>query len=244
MRWIYLSPHLDDAVFSAGGPIYEQTRTGLSVEIWTFMCGFVSESEVSPFAQLIHTQWGFSSAQETIRLRREEDRRAAALLGAEPVHFDFPDCIYRRGPDGEWLYSAVFIPPHPADAQIPAEIAQTLSAHLQPEDVLVCPLGLGSHVDHVLLRQGAEGLGRPLLYYPDIPYFFKNPEELGAKTAGMRAGLSAVTEAGLRRWQEAALEYKSQISTLGEPFDTSEKVRASLRAYVEEPGGARLFGTD
>ena len=39
MRWIYLSPHLDDAVFSAGGLIYEQTQAGTPVEIWTIMCG-------------------------------------------------------------------------------------------------------------------------------------------------------------------------------------------------------------
>src|SRR5512144_3291706 len=101
MRWIYLSPHLDDAVFSAGGLIYEQTRAGLPVEIWTFMCGYPPDSDVSPFAQLIHTQWGFASAEETIRMRRAEDQRAAAILGANTLYFDFLDCIYRRGADGE-----------------------------------------------------------------------------------------------------------------------------------------------
>ncbi|NTU55874.1 MAG: PIG-L family deacetylase, partial [Anaerolineales bacterium] len=49
MRWIYLSPHLDDAVLSAGGLIYEQTRSGTPVEIWTFMCGVPSGTEFSPF---------------------------------------------------------------------------------------------------------------------------------------------------------------------------------------------------
>ena len=29
MRWIYLSPHLDDAVLSCGGLIFEQSRQGL-----------------------------------------------------------------------------------------------------------------------------------------------------------------------------------------------------------------------
>ncbi len=105
MRWIYLSPHLDDAVLSAGGLIYEQAQAGLPVEIWTFMCGYPPDAEVSPFAQLTHAHWGFSSAEETIRMRREEDKRAAALLGATPLHFDFLDCIYRRGADGRgaWL---------------------------------------------------------------------------------------------------------------------------------------------
>src|SRR5512140_2145170 len=98
MRWIYLSPHLDDAVFSAGGLIYDQARAGLPVEIWTFMAGYPDpQAGVSPLAQSIQTLWGFASAEETVRMRREEDQRAAALLGARTLHFDFLDCIYRRG---------------------------------------------------------------------------------------------------------------------------------------------------
>ncbi|HKI52506.1 MAG TPA: PIG-L family deacetylase, partial [Anaerolineales bacterium] len=95
MRWIYLSPHLDDAVLSAGGFIYEQTKSGTPVEIWTFMAGAPSDNEYSPFAEDLHQQWGFSSADETVQARREEANNAASLVGATTVHFDFLDCIYR-----------------------------------------------------------------------------------------------------------------------------------------------------
>ncbi len=97
MRWIYLSPHLDDAVLSAGGLIYEQAQAGIPVEIWTIMCGYPPIGEVSAFAEFQHQQWGFGSAEEAMRARREEDQNAAAILGAQAVHFDFLDCIYRRG---------------------------------------------------------------------------------------------------------------------------------------------------
>lgn len=241
MRWIYLSPHLDDAVFSAGGLIYDQVRAGLPVEIWTFMCGYVPEEDVSPFARLIHEQWGFSSAEETVRRRRAEDENAAAILGAGTVHFEFPDCIYRRGADGEWLYSAVAVPPRPEDAWIPPKIAETLSAHLMPDDVLVCQLSLGSHVDHVLVRKGAELMGRPLFYDLDVPYVLYHWEELEPKSAGMSGSVHPITEAGLSRWQEAAVQYKSQISGLGEVFNTPEKVHTSLQAYRAERGGVLLL---
>src|SRR5512138_2201689 len=90
MRWIYLSPHLDDAVLSAGGLIYDQTQAGIPVEIWTFMCGNrPKEYGDSPFAQKLHAEWGFSSAEETVRERRLEDRNAAAVVGATVTHFDF-----------------------------------------------------------------------------------------------------------------------------------------------------------
>ncbi|HET9914828.1 MAG TPA: PIG-L family deacetylase [Anaerolineales bacterium] len=243
MRWIYLSPHLDDAVFSAGGLIYEQSRAGLPVEIWTFMCGYPSgpEGEVSQFAQLLHSQWGFSSTEEAIRLRREEDGHAAAILGAGILHLEFLDCIYRHGTNGEWLYSEVFVPPHPEDAGVPAQVAGIISARLNPDDVLVCPLSLGSHVDHVLVRQGAELLGRPLFYFIDVPYIFSCPDELEPKSAGMQESVHPVTESGLSRWKEAALAYKSQISTLGEAFNTPEKVQESLQFYWAERGGLRLL---
>lgn len=241
MRWIYLSPHLDDAVLSAGGLIYEQAQAGLSVQIWTLMCGFASEEDVSPFAQALHTLWGFSSAEETTKMRRKEDERAAAVLGASPVHFDFLDCIYRRGPNGDWLYSDVFVPPHPEDAALPRQIADVISARLEPEDVLVCQLSVGSHVDHVLVRQAAELFGRPLLYDIDVPYIFLKPEELEPKSAGMKESIHPVTEDGLNAWKEAALAYASQIPLLGEAFDTPEKARASIQAYWAQVGGLRLL---
>ena len=241
MRWIYLSPHLDDAVLSAGGLIYEQAQSGLPVEIWTFMCGFAPEQDVSPFAELLHTQWGFSSAEETTRKRREEDRKAASILGARVMHFDFLDCIYRRGPAGQWLYSEVFVPPRAEDAAIPAQIAKTISAHIRPDDVLVCQLSVGSHVDHVLVRQGAELLGRPLLYDVDIPYIFYKPEEFEPKSAGMKESVHPVTKAGLHSWQEAVREYKSQLPGLGAVFDTPEKAQASLHSYWQKDRGIRLL---
>lgn len=246
MRWIYLSPHLDDAVFSAGGLIYEQARTGIPVQIWTLMCGYLPEPEetLSPFAQLLHGVWGVSSAQAASQMRREEDKRAAEILGAQVIHFDFLDCIYRRGAGGEWLYSDVFLPPHPADAGLPVRIAEALRKHLQPDDVLVCQLALGSHVDHVLVRRAAEQLGRTLLYDIDVPYVFYHPQKLAQTLAGMEETRGLITESGLEHWQEAALEYKSQIPTLREAFDTPEKVRGALRVYWAERGGIRLLQVD
>lgn len=241
MRWIYLSPHLDDAVLSAGGLIYEQTRSGIPVEIWTFMCGFPPSEEISPFAELNHTLWGFASAEETVRSRREEDRQAAALVGAQVAHFDFLDCIYRRGSNGDWLYSDISVAPHPEDADLPKQIAGAISARLEPDDVLVCQLAVGSHVDHVLVRRAAELLGRALLYDIDIPYLFIKPEELAPKSAGMRASLHPITESGLQAWQEAILEYKSQVPLLADSMSTPEKARQAIEAYWSKQRGITLL---
>ncbi len=239
MRWIYISPHLDDAVLSAGGFIYEQTRAGIPVEVWTCMCGFPPEGEVSPLAQVLHFQWGFPSAEETVRSRRAEDVKAITSLGATPVHFDFLDCIYRRGKDGEWLYTMdVFVPPHADEADLPAQVARVISDRLQPDDVLVCQFGIGSHVDHVAVRRALELLGRPLLYAADIPYLFDHPQELTPNAAGMDAKVYPVSEASLEAWQEAALSYQSQIEIL---FETPTRMQELIRSYCLDNLGVRLW---
>ena len=222
------------------------------------MCGYPPEGEYSQIAQNLHKMWGFNSAEEVVRGRRVEDINAASIVGATAVHFDFLDCIYRRAPvldaslliqeasgiNGEWLYSEISVPPHPADKDLPAQIAGEVLARLEPDDVLVCQLSVGSHVDHVIVRQAAELLGRPLIYDIDVPYIFYKPEELEPKASGMKESVHLITEVGLERWQEAILAYKSQIPTLGDVFDSPQKVQESINAYWSLHKGIRLLQPD
>jgi LmbE family N-acetylglucosaminyl deacetylase len=240
MRWIYISPHMDDAVLSAGGLIYDQTRAGLDVEIWSLLCGFPSTEDLSPFAQELHSDWGIPSVAEVNTARRAEDVKAASIVGAKPVHFDFLDCIYRRGKNGDWLYSDIYVPPHEDDKDLPARIAESISARLKPTDQLVCQLGLGSHLDHVIVRHAVELIQRPIFYYVDIPYLFKFPDEFGTKTAGMIAKTHRITDSGLRSWQDAIVAYESQMSSL---FDSPEAMRSQIEQYWSEYIGIRVWAS-
>jgi len=205
------------------------------------MAGAPSDSEYSPFAQDLHQKWGFSSAGETVRSRREEDNTAASIVGATTLHFDFLDCIYRRDENGEWPYDNIYLPVHEMDTNLPREIADTISPRLKQDDVLVCQLSVGSHIDHVLVRQAAELLGRPLIYDIDVPYIFYKPEELAPKSAGMEEKVHPVTESGLNYWQEAVLAYKSQLPVLGEAMVAPDLAQESIRSYWAENGGIRLL---
>lgn len=239
MRWIYISPHLDDAVLSAGGFIYEQTQAGIPVEIWTIVCGYPPPGELTPYAQVIHFQWGTGTAKETIDLRRAEDKKAAGIVGAKPVHFgDVPDCIYRRGPDGEPLYLDIFVQPHEAEAHLPDQIANSIASKLRADDQVICQLGIGGHADHILVRQAVERLNRPLWYTADVPYVLNQPEELAPKVAGMKESLYPITEAGLEAWVDAALAYKSQLSSL---FESPIKMKEDIYTYCSDRGGVSLW---
>lgn len=238
MRWIYLSPHLDDAVLSAGGFLYEQTQAGIPVEIWTIVSGFPPPGELTPFAQLLHYMWETGNPEETVKARRKEDMEAARILGAKAVHFDVTDCIYRRGPEGDALYLDIYVQLHPSEVQLPDQIAGFIAPLLQADDRVICQLGVGDHVDHLLVRQAAERLNRPLWYAADLPYLFKQPGQLAPFVAGMEESRYAITEAGLRAWIEAVLAYKSQLTSI---FESVEKFEEDVRAYYAEWGGFPLW---
>jgi hypothetical protein len=160
--------------------------------------------------------------------------KAAEIVGAKSVHFDIPDCIYRRGPDGEPLYVDIYAQPHEAESHLPGQIAQTIAPHLQPEDRIICQLGVGEHVDHVIVRQAVEQLNHPVMYTADVPYLFWKPEQLSPLVAGMKESQQAITEAGLNVWIEAVLAYESQIDAL---FDSTDKAREEIHAYYSKGGG-------
>jgi LmbE family N-acetylglucosaminyl deacetylase len=238
MRWIYISPHFDDAVLSCGGLIYEQARQGLPVEIWTIFAGD-PPGPLSVFALKIHALWGTGDGPETIALRKTEDENAAACVGADVVRFDFADCIYRIAPDGSYLYpESVFVPAHALDQDLPEWIASAVASELLPEDVLVCPLALGGHIDHVLARQAIESLHRPRLYYADIPYIFNYPNSLDPAIAAMRSDSFDVSEAGLKAWLEGVESYASQISSL---YKGEGTLYDAIRAYCENRHGTLLW---
>jgi len=238
-RWIYVSPHFDDAVYSCGGAIREQARRGEAVEVWTVCAGDPPPGSLSDQAKRIHDEWGTGSAAETVALRRLEDQKALGIVGAGGRSFDVPDCIYRRSPAGETLYpDGLTGGRHPAEAGLEGEIASALSQQLTAQDVLVCPLAVGSHVDHVLTRAAVERLGRPLRYYAEVPYLFNDPVALSAATRGMRADLHPIPEESLDAWLAGIAAYASQI---GVQFKSEARMRTVMREYWARQHGIQLW---
>ncbi len=202
------------------------------------MAGFPSGGELPEFAQVMHRIWGFRSVEHAISTRRLEDERAAAEVGASVVHFDFLDCIYRRGRSGEALYSDVTFPIQPDDADLPARIAQAMADRLRPDDRIVCQLAIGRHVDHVIVRQAAEHLHRPLIYDADMPYVLNHPRELQPAVTGLVASLEPVSESAFRCWLSGIERYASQVDSV---FGSRDLMLERMQAYWDEYHGIRLW---
>ncbi len=128
---------------------------------------------------------------------------------------------------------------HPGDTQVIHTIQEALKRSLQSNVVLVCPLGLGAHVDHQLTRLAVEGLGRTLWYYADFPYVLRRKalvEQL--EQEGWVSQVFPISEQGLVAWQDSVSAHGSQIST----FWTNDiAMRQAVVDYLRWYGGIRLW---
>ena len=93
-------------------------------------------------------------------------------------------------------------------------------------------------MDHILVRQAAERLDRPLWYTADLPYHFKQPGALEEQSAGMETFRIPLAEASLEAWIEAILAYRSQLSTV---FDDADRIEPDIRGFYAAWGGFPLW---
>lgn len=241
---IYLSPHLDDAALSCGGQIAAATRAGQRVLIVGVTAGD-PPAAVSDYAHGLHTRWEL--VVDAVAARRAEDLAACARLGADAVHWDLPDCIYRADPaTGKPYYTSdadLFGPVADAEWGLVDDLAARLR-DLPAHGRLVAPLGVGNHVDHQLTRlAAARAFGAAgLRYYEDYPY----ADEPGAIAAALalspawswRAEVIALDAAALAAKCDAVAAYQSQLSTF---FRDRAHLDAQVRGYAQTVGGERLW---
>jgi len=239
MRWIYISPHFDDAVLSCGGLIWEQTQRGIPVEVWTVNAGIPQDGPISELIARVHASWKTGTPSETVRLRQLEDQEAVKKVGAKSVHLSVIDAIYRQTNKGAFLYTNdVFDPVHPQDNRTIIETASQIGSRLEPKDRVLIPLGLGNHVDHIITRRAVEDLNRPVWYYADIPYFFSHADELAPSIKGLKAKTFAISESGLAAWQAGIQAYGSQLPSL---FGNLQNMLSQINEYYLSRNGMILW---
>lgn len=172
---VILSPHLDDAVLSLGGLIGREVAAGRRVEVVSCFTAGPPLETIAPERRV----FGDYS------MRRAEDERALAVLGASHRWLDLHERIWRDPPMPRTKSSFpthVFrTPPHMDDfaelKSLRAAIAQILDAGASQ---IYAPLAIGHHVDHVEVALAAlrEVLGRGAF---ERIHFYEDPYALGRR---------------------------------------------------------------
>lgn len=260
MKYLFLSPHYDDAVYSCGGTIAELKAQGKSVTVVTVCAGYPPTNELSYFATTLHARWGLEDDQDVahmINMRREEDQKALKIVGADSRYFEVPDCIYRRGGGyNRWLYpreDALFGPLSGDEDGLISDIARSLlkliaepsSELLEPLEPLeievFTPLAIGNHVDHQLVRYAAERAfgAETLTYYQDFPYIRERDQIITYEnSADWRSEVRYLSENSISKKVNAMAAYESQISTF---WKSKEALDKEVRQFTRGWGNGELF---
>ena len=205
-----LSPHLDDAVFSAGATLAARADEGWRVVVATLLTGNVERPE--GFALACQLDKGLGPEVDYMELRRAEDVRACAVLGAESRHLPLLEAPHR----GYGSAAELFEPPHADDPLRPA-LAAVLAALLADHapDEVWAPRALGGHVDHVLVHRAVRDAApaAALRWWTDWPYAdrpaLRDPEAAGlAALAWVDEPVGAEARA---RKADACAAYASQL---------------------------------
>lgn len=241
---LYLSPHLDDAALSCGGQIADYTAAGHSVLIVTITAGDPPEDATSHYIHELHTRWELE--QDAVAARRAEDSTACQILGADWLHWEVPDCIYRFHPEtGAPLYLSdpdIFGDVHPAEAGLVQALSAKM-ANLPAATQVLAPLTVGHHVDHLLTRAAAEQVwGAQLRYYEDYPYAQQKPGSveklIAARPGTWRSAAITLSDHALQSKIEAIAAFRSQLSTFWK--DRANLVR-DVSDFARQQGGERVW---
>lgn len=165
-----VSPHLDDAAFSAGGTLARLAAAGAQVVVATVFTATVAGPQ--GFALACQLDKGLGPEVDYMALRREEDLRACAALDATARHLPFREAPHRGYGSAPALFSGLRDDDIAADAVGP--VLRTLLAELEP-DLILAPQAIGAHVDHIAVVHALRAAepGAPVAWWRDHPYVLR-----------------------------------------------------------------------
>ncbi|MEH2368604.1 PIG-L deacetylase family protein [Nostoc sp.] len=242
-QYLFLSPHLDDVVFSCGGFIYDLiNQKRAQVQILTVFAGIPNSSLLSNLAKWFHGICGLGD--NAIEIRRTEDNNAAQCLGGVTLHMNLPECLYRMDDSGcpRYLHEDNIFQSDPVSEintlnEIVAALLDTVE--LKNFYKIYIPLGIGHHIDHLLLRKAVEYIVdsatdtnlSKLNYYEDLPYACWDIEKnlQASIDKDMCPVLHIMNENSWRAKINAILCYKSQLNAL---WTNGNKIDSILLSYA------------
>jgi LmbE family N-acetylglucosaminyl deacetylase len=240
---VFLSPHLDDVALSCGGTIHQMTQRGTAVLVVSITTGDPPQGEISPFSENLHSRWQLAAG--AIAERRSEDVKACMTLGADWLHWQVPDCIYRRNPENSKpLYAseeALFGLLDPSEMDLVINLAQQFDS-LPSHDSIYVPLAVGNHVDHQITRLAAETQwdARSLFCYEEYPYSQVDSRITSAldDEGRWRTNVVRLEAQDIEARVRAIACYRSQISTF---FTDLADMSDQVHRHIQKVGGERYW---
>lgn len=252
-RFVFISPHFDDAVLSCGSLLEKLRQNHKEILVVTV---FTRETQppFTPQATAFVKASGYKDPQRLFLDRQKEDIKALSILGVKFIHFPYIDAGWRKSfwytrfqrQRWFWRLFPQFIHIYPyARTQFAGrvcyqdhELAQTIAIKLRRvisnkfdhQTAVFVPLGIGGHVDHVLVRSMSKKLDSPIIYWEDFPYNTNDVsiQAFFAKTNDFTRLFEISAGTGTKKYK-AIKAYRSQLKVL---FPNKEIPKQPERYYV------------
>lgn len=188
-----LSPHFDDAIFSAGGLISELIQRKVHVTIINIFTK--SSYPLTLSAKKYIHQCHENNAGTLFSKRESEDRSVWKFLGINPINLPYVDAVFRKIDRPNYALKILgriaseFIHIYPTyalhvvrgkvsqhDKHIVNELSDFISTiGITSNDYLFAPFGIGNHVDHKIVRKATDSYVNKVqvYYWADYPYMTK-----------------------------------------------------------------------
>ena len=229
--WLFLSPHLDDAVLSCGMLIAANAGKRPMTVATLF-----TESAPAPHTRAARSfmrQCRAHNAACLFEERRREDLTVLGGLGVRGLHVGAADALFRRR---ETLLTGANVwrrlPPElyhryptyrfdiargrvsKGDRALISRLQNTVERLLEETEaqLLFCPVGVGHHVDHLIARTIGTMFPDRAIFYSDFPYNQSSPTD--AAFVNARHLQPWTWSEGSDAKQRLALQYKTQAKAL------------------------------
>jgi len=186
--WIFLSPHLDDAILSCGALVQAEVKRR-EITVATLFTE-ASQPPHTHAAKAFMRQCSASDAGSLFAARRAEDRRVLSDVGARCIHLGVADALYRQRHGSNTFANLGRLVPelvhryptyrfdiaHGRVSKGDQRLITLLHARVRDliaathAELVFTPLGVGRHVDHLITRAIGSGFPDQVVYYSDFPY--------------------------------------------------------------------------
>jgi hypothetical protein len=210
------------------------------VIIATVFSGSIQPKQLSPLARWFHSVCKLGNNAMTVR--RLEDKNACKFIKANNIHLNLQECLYRKNVNGWPRYlreSNIYDGNLSKEKDTISKVILVLNNKfkLNNFEKVFIPLGIGHHIDHLILREAVEILCRKgyvsmkkVNYYEDIPYACNN-RDVNWKTKlikGLDYHSYRINEEEFNIYIKAISFYKSQIHML---WYSNTEMKRQLKNY-------------
>lgn len=217
-HFVFVSPHLDDAVLSCGYLLEKLKEANKNILIITV---FTKCTKVPPTPQAINfiEICGYDSGLHLFKNREKEDIEALKIFSAQHAFLGFTDAAWRLDRKRLPIYKTQKIQfsgrISMKDKHIINNIKQELKKYLQYKNSLIlAPLGVGNHVDHVIINNIVRKFKQNAIFWEDFPYNRnKNDVWKGIKRANA-INIFTIKNSKNELKEKAIKKYKSQIKSI------------------------------